>query len=137
MFKRSRLLQKYIWNASEVIIDRKSKFQARHVELNNPDDIPEILKAFLKEHKSISRAASHPHMLAWRVEKDNQIVQGFKDNGEKGAGMRILETLVKHHATNVLVIVTRWYGGNPIGSSRYRHIVNSTLNSLRIGNKIL
>lgn len=76
-------------------------------------------------------------MLAWRVEKDNQIIQGFKDNGEKGAGMRILETLVKHNAINLLVIVTRWYGGNPIGSSRYRHIVNSTLNSLRIGKKIL
>ncbi|CAI5760094.1 unnamed protein product [Candida verbasci] len=125
------------WNASELIIDKKSKFQARNVEIKTTEEIPNILHEFLIEHKSIQRA-SHPHIIAWRCATNTQgnIDQGFKDNGEKGGGSRILDILVKHDLVNILVIVTRWYGGTPIGSSRFRHITNSTLKSLRINHNL-
>lgn len=148
------------WHESEVIIDRKSRFQARHTTLKDSEDISGILEQFLSQHKNIAKSASHPHILAWRtgelveLEKettkksrksakisDNQpespkytnVQQGFKDNGEKGAGAKLLEHLVNQKVMNKLVIVTRWYGGNPIGSLRFRHISNCAFDSLRRG----
>lgn len=181
------------WNESDIIVDRKSRFQARHTDLYDSKDISEILQLFLSEHKSIAKNASHPHILAWRTgvaressleeskgrkatkkdikrdnkkdKKDNKkgdtvdtgniihnqsnfhmkqsglqleaspvyynIQQGFSDNGEKGAGAKLLEHLVNQNIINKLVIVTRWYGGSPIGSLRFRHISNSAFDSLR------
>lgn len=131
------------WNESEMVVDRKSQFQGRHVDLQFSDDIPDILSQFLKDHKAIAKNSSHPHIIAWRTGElgadgnYKNIKQGYKDNGEKAAGSKILDqVLVKYNLVNVLVIVTRWYGGQPIGSLRYRHIVNCSFNSLRKGKKI-
>ncbi|CUM48522.1 uncharacterized protein AC631_02288 [Debaryomyces fabryi] len=149
------------WYASEVITDRKSKFQARHVPITDEQEIPVILEQLLQDHKNISRS-SHPHIIAWRTGQISQVLpppthpkskkrkepltdhetgkevkyhnisQGFKDNGEKGAGSKLLQqVLVHHNLINILVIVTRWYGGSPLGSLRFRHIINASLDSLR------
>lgn len=150
------------WHESEIIVDRKSRFQARHTTLKNSEEITGIVEQFLSQHKNIAKSASHPHILAWRtgslVESEKEttkksrksakisetqpelpqytnIQQGFKDNGEKGAGAKLLEHLVNQNVMNKLVIVTRWYGGNPIGSLRFRHISNCAFDSLRKGSK--
>lgn len=154
------------WYASEVTTDRKSKFQARHVPITDEQDIPAILEKLLAEHKNISRS-SHPHIIAWRtgqvvstptitlhtkskkrkdppMEKNHEIEtkyhnvsQGFKDNGEKEGGTKLLQqVLVRHSLMNILVIVTRWYGGTPIGSLRFRHIINASIDSLRKSNTL-
>lgn len=160
------------WHESDLRVDRKSTFQARHTELHDSDDIPLILDQLLSENKQINKA-SQPHMIAWRTGAVHQVIksvngkpdkgknkngkkkgksndvekpesnitysniqQGFKDNGEKAAGSKLLEILVNHNLMNILVIATRWYGGNPIGSLRFRHIVNSAYDSLRKGNKL-
>lgn len=169
--QKSRLHTITNWNESEIISDRKSRFQARHTDLTDANEIPDILKQFLAQHKSIAKNASHPHILAWRtgqlVQRQSpghqnrkstmetrreskmgtkthlenllgapeytNVQQGFKDNGEKGAGAKLLEHLVNQNVMNKLVIVTRWYGGNPIGSLRFRHISNCAFDSLRRG----
>lgn len=133
------------WHESDVIVDRKSRFQARHTELKDPALVPEIISLFLAQHRSIAKNASHPHIYAWRTGDEVEetgpkkkvtkrfvnIQQGFSDNGEKGAGSRLLEQLALQNVINKLVIVTRWYGGNPIGSLRFRHISSCSFNSLR------
>lgn len=143
------------WNESQIIVDRKSKFQGRSVALTDPLEVPAILSQFLSEHKSIAKNASHPHIYAWRTgvvqarehdkgtrskkrKKDavetpiiHNLQQGFKDDGEKGAGEKLLDHLVKNSIINQLVLVTRWYGGSPIGSLRFRHICNAAMDSVR------
>lgn len=122
--------------------DRKSKFQARHVDLYDASDLPEIISQFLEQHKSIKKNASHPHILAWRTGRLSgsstvdspaykNINQGFKDNGEKGAGSKLLDFLVQRDVINKLVIVTRWYGGSHIGALRFRHIICCSADSLK------
>ncbi|KAK6202256.1 impact [Scheffersomyces amazonensis] len=131
------------WYESDIVTDRKSRFQGRHVTINSADEIPNILSQLLQQNKNIKKTASHPHIIAWQtgtLVNDNKYInvnQGFQDNGEKGAGSRLLnQVLVNNNIFNVLVIITRWYGGNPIGSSRFRHVVNCGLMSLRKANKI-
>lgn len=119
------------WHESSIFIDRKSKFQARVVPITDPEQVPAITSELLAENKHIAKA-SHPHILAWRT--TNPLSQGYKDGGEKGAGYRLLLlVLERHNVSDVLVIVTRWYGGSPIGSLRFRHINNSAQESLRKG----
>ncbi|EDO16906.1 hypothetical protein Kpol_1020p14 [Vanderwaltozyma polyspora DSM 70294] len=147
------------WNESEVLVDRKSKFQARCCPLKNQDDIPKILHE-LMANKSIVKS-SHPHMYAWRTadlstnESNNKdtttkgknkknnakassiiqvpknIQQGCFDGGESGAGQRLLTLLERSNIFNVMIIVTRWYGGTPLGSARFRHISSTAVESLR------
>lgn len=164
-YGRRWLSQVTEWHVTE-IKDRKSVFEGRHVPLNDPKLIPEILEQLLHENKRIAKNASHPHIIAWRtgepVEVENcdsichsrpksknnrklaeappaycNVQQGFKDNGEKGGGEVLLEQVIRKNGLyNVLVIVTRWYGGVKLGSVRFRHIASVAVASLREGNRI-
>ncbi|CAG60931.1 uncharacterized protein GVI51_J06127 [Nakaseomyces glabratus] len=143
------------WNVSDVVTDKKSKFQARCCFLRDQKDIPDILQGMIQSDKHIAKA-SHMHMYAWRTgteelkgnekqtkkknnKKQDEVVQlknvqqGSSDCGEAGAGQRLLTLLERSNAFNVIVIVTRWYGGTPLGPARFRHICSAALQSLRIG----
>ncbi|KAH3684042.1 hypothetical protein WICPIJ_004980 [Wickerhamomyces pijperi] len=104
---------------SEITILKKSKFQAHYVPLHHKSEIPEILN-ILQDDKNI-RKSTHPHMYAYIVNSHIGDV-GFSDCGESGAGSRMLTLLQNMKLENVMVIVTRWYGGTPLGSARFRII---------------
>ncbi|CCD26520.1 uncharacterized protein NDAI_0H03470 [Naumovozyma dairenensis CBS 421] len=149
------------WNESAVLIDRKSKFQARCCRIKNQNDIPILLQNLINTNKNVSKA-SHIHMFAWRTgelsvqsnvedkakskrkntkkkthDHPNDVIkniqQGSSDCGEAGAGQRLLTLLERSNIVNVLVIVTRWYGGTPLGSARFRHISSTAVESLKKG----
>lgn len=144
------------WNESDILIDRKSKFQARCCEIKSQTEINDLLEKLIQSDKRIAKA-SHPHMFAWRTgitlatestsrklskrgkkshsfdAKFTNIEQGSSDGGESGAGQRLLTLLEQANVVNVLVIVTRWYGGTPLGSSRFRHISSTAVESLKKG----
>jgi hypothetical protein len=46
------------------------------------------------------------------------------DDGEDGAGARLAHLLELRKDDGVLVVVSRWYGGIPLGPKRFAHIVN-------------
>lgn len=102
--------------------------------------------------------ASHMHMYAWRtannsVDKDLEgksipifqkkskrndikkswpnLQQGSSDCGESGAGQRLLVLLERSNVVNVLVVVTRWYGGTALGPARFRHITSTAAECLK------
>lgn len=159
-------------NESEILVDRKSKFQARCCPLTDQSSIGLLLDNLVQQNKSVAKA-SHRHMFAWRtgqldpqsqststktsstkknkgkgnknkiltdtgntqhdISKYSNIQQGCSDCGEAGAGQRLLTLLERSNAINVLVIVTRWYGGTPLGSPRFRHISSTAVESLKRG----
>lgn len=151
-----------LWNESEILVDRKSKFQGRCCAIRSQTEINELLQDLLQSDKRIAKA-SHPHMYAWRTgseipqqsetkglkllskkgkktnneKKITNIEQGCSDNGESGAGQRLLTLLEQADLVNVLVVVTRWYGGTPLGSSRFRHISTTAVESLKKGQFLL
>lgn len=47
------------------------------------------------------------------------------DDGEDGAGSRLAQLLQVRHCTNVLVVVSRWFGGIHLGPKRFAHITNA------------
>ena len=44
------------------------------------------------------------------------------DDGEAGAGAVILKMLEREAVPDRIVVVTRWYGGKPLGGDRFRHV---------------
>ncbi|MFO7659465.1 MAG: YigZ family protein [Candidatus Cloacimonadaceae bacterium] len=75
----------------------------------------EQVKAILSEHNEKYKDATH-NCYAYVLGK-KQETQYYSDQGEPSgtAGKPILNTLLKHHLTYVLAMVTRYYGGVKLG----------------------
>jgi len=57
--------------------------------------------------------------------KQNKILKHDNyDDGENAAGSKLAYLLELRKEGGVLVVVTRWYGGVPLGPKRFHHIVN-------------
>jgi len=127
-----------LWDIPEIfsgdpITDRKSTFQAFLARVVHPKQAMRVLGKLL-ENKKIANAAHN--MWAFRVGGDGQskgsapVIARCDDDGETHAGSRMLHLLEILEATNVMVIVTRWYGGIMLGPDRFKHISNITRNIL-------
>ena len=53
------------------------------------------------------------------------MLQDCDDDGETHAGSRMLHLLEILDGQNVLVVVSRWYGGIQLGPDRFKHINNA------------
>lgn len=124
------------WYESEISQSKNSKFQGHFTKLNSVNDeenIQNYINELIQNNKSISKS-SHPSMFAWIKRSEQGIVnQGISDCGESGAGIKLMYVLQKMELVDVLVVVTRWYGGVPMGSSRFRYICNAAMDAIRIG----
>ncbi|OTF75965.1 hypothetical protein BLA29_008170 [Euroglyphus maynei] len=106
------------------ITDRKSTFQAHLAFVESFTQVKNVL-AQLKTNRKIEEATHN--IYAYRIidqERDNKFDQDYDDDGETHAGSRLLKLLENMNAKNVLVIVSRWFGGTLLGVDRFRHIQN-------------
>uniref|UniRef100_A0A1B6H196 RWD domain-containing protein n=1 Tax=Cuerna arida TaxID=1464854 RepID=A0A1B6H196_9HEMI len=109
----------------EVITDRKSKFQGHAAVVTSVDQVKDMLSTLL-ENKKFAQATHN--IYAYRVLKDGLpgcMAQDCDDDGENAAGSRLLHLLQTMGAMNVMVVVSRWYGGVHLGPDRFRHINNA------------
>ncbi|XP_017769095.1 PREDICTED: protein IMPACT-like [Nicrophorus vespilloides] len=115
----------------EVIQDRKSTFQGHVCEVHNENDVRNVMN-FLMQNKKISQATHN--MLAYRIQKPNGVLlQDCDDDGENLAGGRLLHLLQIVNVKNVMVVVSRWYGGIQLGADRFKHINNAARTVLQDG----
>ncbi|KAK7205453.1 ribosomal protein S5 domain 2-type protein [Myxozyma melibiosi] len=117
------------WGISDPIVDRKSTFVGRAIEVHSTEEAKAKL-AVLKTNKKIQKA-SH-NMTAWRIKpaNGNATIQDCDDDGESAAGGRILHLLTLMDQWNVMVVVSRWFGGTHIGPDRFKHINNAARDAL-------
>ncbi|XP_073532816.1 protein IMPACT isoform X2 [Phyllobates terribilis] len=113
----------------EPISDRRSTFQGHLAPVNSPGEVKDVLNK-LYENKKIA-SATH-NIYAYRIYsiKTNTFVQDCEDDGETAAGKRLLHLMQILDARNVLVVVSRWYGGILLGPDRFKHINNCARNIL-------
>ncbi|BGP37582.1 hypothetical protein JCM10450v2_001497 [Rhodotorula kratochvilovae] len=76
--------------------------------------------------------ATH-NILAYRLSSPVSGVEGSDCNGEPPAGKNLLELLRKLEVQDVLLVVTRWYGGVPMGPDRFRVINAVGKEALELG----
>ncbi|GAB1603193.1 protein IMPACT-like isoform X1 [Argonauta hians] len=107
----------------EPITERRSTFQAHLAPLTHKCQVTMVMEK-LMENKKIANA-SH-NILAYRLASstNNTVIQGCDDDGEVFAGSRILHLLQIIDANNLIVVISRWFGGILLGPERFKIINN-------------
>ena len=133
------------WNITPSISEKKSVFQARACKVSSISEITSILN-LLQEDKKLAKATHN--MYAYRIKSSTSSLtasstaapstgtskegnkeiqyQDSSDDGETGAGAKILGVMQAMKVWNVMVVVTRWYGGIKLGPDRFRIIGRCT-----------
>ncbi len=70
-------------------------------------------------------AAPGGHDLRLRRSTHRPPLQDYDDDGETAAGARMLHLLQVADCRNVVVVVSRWFGGVLLGPSRFTFINNA------------
>uniref|UniRef100_A0A1I7ZMQ1 RWD domain-containing protein n=1 Tax=Steinernema glaseri TaxID=37863 RepID=A0A1I7ZMQ1_9BILA len=113
--------------SSGTITDRKSVFQAHAARIQSKEEAMAVL-AKLKENTKIARATHN--IYSWIVRrprgdgKTDYKAHDCDDDGETGAASRVLNMMSTMGVENLMVVVSRWYGGVHLGPDRFRHINN-------------
>ncbi|KXT14099.1 hypothetical protein AC579_798 [Pseudocercospora musae] len=109
------------WTVSEVLTEKKSVFVARAAPVSSVDEAKAYLAHLLATDKKVAKATHN--ITAWRVRGEGGVqYQDCDDDGETAAGGRLLHLLELMNSWNVMVVVTRWYGGIHLGPDRFRLI---------------
>nr|XP_053769007.1 protein IMPACT isoform X4 [Desmodus rotundus] len=111
------------------ITDRRSTFQAHLAPVVCPKQVKMVL-AKLYENKKIASATHNIYAYRIYCEDKQTFLQDFADDGETAAGGRLLHLMEILNVRNVLVVVSRWYGGILLGPDRFKHINNCARNIL-------
>lgn len=95
------------------IVEKKSKFIANMFYIEDAQEAEEIIKKTKKKYFD----ARH-NCIAYRVIENERLIERSSDDGEPSgtAGAPMLNILQKNNLVNVLIIVTRYFGGILLGT---------------------
>ena len=81
-----------------------------------------FIRSVFYHKKKIKKATHNIPIYRYLNEDTNQIVEYYDDDGEDGAGFRVLCVVQKMKLINLFVMVTRWYGGILLHQDRFKRI---------------
>lgn len=96
------------------LIEKKSKFITNLFYIKTKEEAIQKLESIKKLYPD----AKH-HVFAYRlIENDKKIYEKFSEDGEPAgtAGLPLLNLLTQNNLVNVLIIVTRYFGGILLGT---------------------
>ncbi len=111
---------------------QKSKFISYVRNVEDEETAREFLLSVRKKHFDAT------HNCSARILGENAEIQKSNDDGEPGgtAGNPILETIKKNNLTNIIVVVTRYFGGIKLGAGglirAYSHAAALGINAAKI-----
>lgn len=100
-------------NASGEIVEKKSKFIANLFYVESAEEAEEKIKEVKKKYYD----ARH-NCFAFSIFTENGSIDRFSDDGEPSgtAGLPMLNILKSQNLSNILVVVTRYFGGILLGT---------------------
>ena len=100
-------------NVEAEIVEKKSKFIANIFYVESVEEAEEMIKAIKKKHYD----ARH-NCYAFSIYTENGTIDRFSDDGEPSgtAGSPMLNILKGQNLSNILVVVTRYFGGILLGT---------------------
>ncbi|MCF6515680.1 YigZ family protein [Lactobacillus sp. S2-2] len=124
-------------NGTNKIIIKKSIFIASLARVQNENEAKNFINEINREHNK----ATH-NCYAYMIGDDDHI-QRASDNGEPSgtAGVPILEAIKKNNLHNVVIVVTRYFGGIKLGAGglirAYSNSASEGIKKIGIVNKVL
>lgn len=100
-------------NTSAEVVEKKSKFIAQLFYIQSEQEAEEKIEEIRKKYYD----ARH-HCFAYCIMTQEGILKRASDDGEPSgtAGMPMLNILLKQELVNVLIVVTRYFGGILLGT---------------------
>ena len=100
-------------NSSAEVVEKKSKFIANIFYVESREEAESLIKEVNKKYHD----ARH-NCYAYRIVSEDGIIEKASDDGEPSgtAGGPMLNILSKNNLANVLVVVTRYFGGILLGT---------------------
>lgn len=101
------------YDVESEIVEKKSRFITNIYYVESEQEAEQRIKEIRKKYFD----AKH-HCFAYNIYDENQIVSRFSDDGEPSgtAGSPMLNILTSANIKNVVVIVTRYFGGILLGT---------------------
>lgn len=112
-----KLKYKTIKDTSDILlIEKKSKFIGNAFPVKSEEEALEYLSGVKKKYPD----ATH-HVYAYVIDENN--IFRYSDDGEPSgtAGMPVLDVIRKEELVDVLVVVTRYFGGTLLGTGGLVH----------------
>ncbi|KAG7228739.1 hypothetical protein INR49_008517 [Caranx melampygus] len=125
----------YLWveKIREFLVEKSQSSetvdQPEEVNLTAEEEVKMVLE-HLYENKKIASATHNIYAYRIYCEDKHSFLQDCEDDGETAAGGRLLHLLQILDVRNVMVVVSRWYGGILLGPDRFKHINNCARNIL-------
>jgi hypothetical protein len=124
------------WIITATTIEKKSLFVARCASVSSLAEAKQKLAHLLATDKRVAKATHN--ITAWRIRGEGgTAIQDCDDDGETAAGSRMLKLLQVVDVWDVMVVVSRWYGGVKLGPDRFRLINNVAREVLVMGGFIV
>ena len=105
-------MKKLVSSEEGIYIEKKSKFICHLFNVTSADEVTEIIKAEKKKYYD----ARH-HCFAYVMGEDGSDIKCSDDGEPSGtAGRPMLDILQKEGLTDILCVVTRYFGGTLLGT---------------------
>ena len=116
-------MKKLVSSEEGIYIEKKSKFICHLFNVTNADEVTEIIKAEKKKYYD----ARH-HCFAYVIGDDGSDIKCSDDGEPSGtAGRPMLDILQKEGLTDILCVVTRYFGGTLLGTGGLVRAYSSAL----------
>jgi len=109
-------------HSSQVVTDRRSIFQAHAACVTSFEQAAEVREAMAADPALQLHKASHRIWCCVIQESGGLLQRASDDDGESGASPRLALLFDRLGCVNVLVLVSRRYGGTPLGNDRWKRI---------------
>ena len=105
-------MKKIVSSEEGIYIEKKSKFICHLFNVTNADEVTDIIKAEKKKYYD-----ARPHCFAYVMGDDGSDIKCSDDGEPSGtAGRPMLDILQKEGLTDILCVVTRYFGGTLLGT---------------------
>ena len=84
--------------------------------ISSQQDVSAVLAKLYQDR--LVASADH-NIYAYRVGRSANMKEGFNDDKEHGAGQALLKLLQDEKRSNVIIVITRWFGGKHLGPRRF------------------
>ncbi|KAI1301062.1 hypothetical protein F5Y03DRAFT_385706 [Xylaria venustula] len=112
------------WSTSQPVTLKQSTFVVRATALTDPSQRQSVLQSLFASIPSLESATHNAWAYRAKVPTNlfnaTTIKEESFDDGESGCGSFLLKNMQEMNAVDMLVVMTRWYGGIMLGPDRWR-----------------
>lgn len=111
-------------NVTAEVVEKKSRFIANAYHISNKEEAEKIISELKKKYYD----AKHNCFAFSFLDEENNLTEKCSDDGEPSgtAGAPILNVIKKNNLNNILIVVTRYFGGILLGTGGLTRVYSAT-----------